>query len=103
MVISSPHARAAAAAAQGVRGPARDPAPAIGYAGAADLGIKLAAVLDVAEPDETVLLIHAADGCDAVVLHTTAALEAGRAPSRSPSSSRRPVTSATRRSSPGAG
>ncbi|HEV3053342.1 MAG TPA: OB-fold domain-containing protein [Solirubrobacteraceae bacterium] len=79
VVISSPHARSAAAAAKEFPGRIETPVPAIGYAGAADLGVKLAAVLDVAEPDETVLLIHAADGCDAVVLRTTAALRDGRA------------------------
>lgn len=79
VVVSSPHARATAAAIKEFPGRIETPTPAVGYAGAADLGVKLAAVLDVAEPDETVLLIHAADGCDAVVLRTTPALAEGRA------------------------
>jgi hydroxymethylglutaryl-CoA synthase len=79
VVISSPHARAAAAAAKAFPGRIETTAPHVGYAGAADLGIKLAAALDDAQPDETLLLIHAADGCDAVVMRTTSALASGRA------------------------
>jgi len=79
VVISSPHSRAAVAAAKAFPPRIETTAPGVGYAGAADLGIKLAAELDEAGPDETLLLIHAADGCDAVVLRTTSALPAGRA------------------------
>ncbi|WP_064444733.1 OB-fold domain-containing protein [Rhodococcus sp. YH3-3] len=43
----------------------------IGYAGAAGLGLALADVLDRAEPGQSILLISAADGADALVLHTT--------------------------------
>lgn len=43
----------------------------IGHAGAADPGLALAAVLDVAGPGETVLVLSAADGCDALVFRTT--------------------------------
>jgi len=46
----------------------------IGHAGAADAGLALAAALDVAQPGETILLISAADGCDALLLRTTDAL-----------------------------
>jgi len=71
VVISSPHARTAAATAKSY--PARlatEPAP-LGFSGAADLGIGLANALDQAGPGETILLISAADGCDATVLRTT--------------------------------
>jgi uncharacterized OB-fold protein len=51
----------------------------VGYAGAADLGLRLAAVLDRAGGGETILLVSAADGCDAIVLRTTAALAGRRA------------------------
>ena len=44
----------------------------VGHAGAADLGIALANVLDVAQPDETILVISAADGADAIALRVTA-------------------------------
>ncbi|ANQ75863.1 MULTISPECIES: OB-fold domain-containing protein [Rhodococcus] len=43
----------------------------IGYAGAAGLGLALADVLDRAEPGQSILLISAADGADALVLRTT--------------------------------
>lgn len=43
----------------------------IGYAGTAGLGLALAEVLDRAEPGQTILLLSAADGADALVLHTT--------------------------------
>jgi 3-hydroxy-3-methylglutaryl CoA synthase len=46
----------------------------VGFSGAADAGIALASVLDVAEPDETILVVSAFDGCDAVLLRTTAEL-----------------------------
>lgn len=49
-----------------------------GFSGTADAGIGLAAVLDVAEPNETILVISAFDGCDAVLLRTTAELPGNR-------------------------
>jgi uncharacterized OB-fold protein len=52
---------------------------AFGYAGAADVGLRLAAVLDRAEPEQTILVISAADGCDAFVLRTTAAVAGPKA------------------------
>jgi 3-hydroxy-3-methylglutaryl CoA synthase/uncharacterized OB-fold protein len=75
VIVSSPHARAAAAAVKQFPGRLETVFPAIGYAGAADIGLKLCAALDQAAPEETILLISAADGCDAIVLRTTAALE----------------------------
>jgi uncharacterized OB-fold protein/3-oxoacyl-[acyl-carrier-protein] synthase III len=50
----------------------------IGFSGVADAGIALAAVLDVAEPEETILVVSAVDGCDAVLLRTTAHLPLAR-------------------------
>jgi 3-hydroxy-3-methylglutaryl CoA synthase/uncharacterized OB-fold protein len=50
----------------------------LGNTGSAHLGLMLAHVLDEAGPDETVLAVHLADGADAVVLRTTAALSAHR-------------------------
>lgn len=78
VVVSSPHARTAAQVAK--RFPGRTPAAplAIGYCGAADPGLRLAAVLDRAGPGETILLIVAADGADASVLRTTDAIATGR-------------------------
>ncbi len=43
----------------------------IGHAGAADVGLGLVAALDRAAPGESILLVSAADGCDAVLLRTT--------------------------------
>ena len=52
----------------------------VGHAGAADAGVALAAVLDHAEPGQTILVLSAADGCDALVLRTTGELPARRQP-----------------------
>jgi uncharacterized OB-fold protein len=52
--------------------------PEIGYSGTADPGVRLAAVLDRAQPGETILLLVAADGCDATLLRTTETLPASR-------------------------
>jgi hydroxymethylglutaryl-CoA synthase len=79
VIISSSHPRAATAAAKQFPAKTETVVPASGYAGAADLGIKLAAALDQAAPGETILLISAADGADAVVLRTTHALTQHRA------------------------
>ncbi|WP_326639397.1 OB-fold domain-containing protein [Streptosporangium sp. NBC_01755] len=59
--------------------PARVPAGRTpGHAGAADVGLSLAEVLDRAAPGETVLLLAAVDGCDALVLRATDRIEGGR-------------------------
>jgi hydroxymethylglutaryl-CoA synthase len=50
----------------------------VGFSGVADAGIALASVFDVAEPDDTILVISAFDGCDAVLLRTTAHLPLAR-------------------------
>lgn len=50
----------------------------LGHSGAADIGLGLAGVLDHARPGETILLLSAADGCDAIVLRTTGRLEGNR-------------------------
>jgi len=67
VVISSPHARAAATAAREL-GNGNVVALGVGYAGAPDLGLRLAAALDQAEPGQTILVVSAVDGCDAAVL-----------------------------------
>ncbi|MDT5264135.1 MAG: hypothetical protein QOI90_761 [Mycobacterium sp.] len=50
----------------------------VGFSGVADAGIALASVLDVAEPGETILVVSAFDGCDAVLLRTTTQLPLAR-------------------------
>jgi hydroxymethylglutaryl-CoA synthase len=93
VVVSSPHARARTAARRRLAALVAEPAlvgvgaapapvapdPGVGYAGAADLGVALADVLDRARPGETILAVSAADGCDALVLRTTDALPERRA------------------------
>ncbi|HEY1591521.1 MAG TPA: OB-fold domain-containing protein [Solirubrobacteraceae bacterium] len=80
VVLSSPHARVAVTARKQL---GAGPGPAgLGYAGAADLGLRLAATLDHARPGETVLSVSAADGCDAAVLRVTDRIgDARRGPS----------------------
>lgn len=79
VIVSSPHTRSAGAAAKKYAGTVPSQEGALGYAGAADAGLKLAAVLDRAGANETILLIAAADGCDATVLRTTERLPQNRA------------------------
>ncbi|TMM05694.1 MAG: hydroxymethylglutaryl-CoA synthase [Actinobacteria bacterium] len=79
VIVSSPHARAAKMAAKQFPGRVPEEIPPIGYAGAADVGIRLAAVLDRAGPGESILVVSAVDGCDAMLLRTTPALERRRA------------------------
>ena len=50
----------------------------IGNAGSAGWGIALADVLDRAEPDQTILVVALADGADAFIMRTSAALTAYR-------------------------
>jgi hydroxymethylglutaryl-CoA synthase len=79
VIVSSAHARTAAAAANAFPGRLPAQPPATGYAGAADLGLQLAAVLDRAAPGETILAISAADGCDAFVLKVTGSMAGPKA------------------------
>lgn len=67
LVVSSPHARTAATAAREL-GNAKASSLAVGYAGAADVGLRLAAALDQATPGQTILVVSAVDGCDAALL-----------------------------------
>lgn len=50
----------------------------IGHAGTADIGLALASVLDRAGAGETILVVSAADGCDAFVFRTTDRIVDGR-------------------------
>lgn len=77
-VLSSPHPLVAKSAATTVCG--RVPAGLVlGRSGAADLGLRLADVLDRAQEGETILVVSAADGCDAFVLRVTGKLAERRA------------------------
>lgn len=79
VIVSCPHIRAGIAAQKRLAATHVEDAPAIGYSGAADPGVRLANVLDRAQPGETILLVVAADGCDATVLRATDAITDGRA------------------------
>jgi len=74
VVVSSAHSRAAAAAIKQFPAKLETAGAPLGYAGAADLGIGLANALDQAAVGETILLLSASDGCDAIVLQTTPGL-----------------------------
>jgi hydroxymethylglutaryl-CoA synthase len=78
VVVAGLHQRAAKAAAKtiGARPDtyADDLSAEIGNPGAAQAGVVLADVLDRAQPDQTILVVSMADGCDAWLLRTTAAI-----------------------------
>jgi 3-hydroxy-3-methylglutaryl CoA synthase/uncharacterized OB-fold protein len=76
VVVSSPHARTAASVT--AKYGAQDVLP-LGHAGAADLGLRLADVLDRAAPNQTILTISAVDGADATVWRTTERVGSARA------------------------
>jgi 3-hydroxy-3-methylglutaryl CoA synthase/uncharacterized OB-fold protein len=80
VVVSSPHARAASAAVKEFAGRVPAEPPATGYAGTADPGLQLISALDRSEPGDTILVLVAADGCDALVLRTTERITAARSP-----------------------
>lgn len=79
VLVSASHRRVVASGRK-VLGAASEAFPdaEIGYAGTADVGLQLAATLGIAGPDETILVIAAADGVDALVFRTTDALAAFR-------------------------
>jgi 3-hydroxy-3-methylglutaryl CoA synthase/uncharacterized OB-fold protein len=75
VVIASPHARAARTASKAFDSAAVDDLePRTGNLGAAQAGLQLADVLDRARPGETILVLSAADGADALVLRVTDAI-----------------------------
>lgn len=78
VVLVSPNLAVAKRAAFALPGKLSTANSPIGHAGAADIGVALAATLDIAEPGETVLLVSAADGCDAWVLRVTDRISEGR-------------------------
>lgn len=79
VVVSCPNPRAAAAAAKELAGGAAPPPPLpFAHAGAADLGLRLADALDRARPGQSVLVLSAVDGCDALVLAVGEGIAAAR-------------------------
>lgn len=71
VVVVSPNSGVSKRAAKFLPGVIGTTGSPIGYAGGAGLGLALADVLDRAEPGQSILLISAADGADALVLRTT--------------------------------
>lgn len=74
VVVTSPNPAIGKRAGTLVKGALTTRTAPVGFCGAADAAVALSAVLDEAGPDETVLVLSAADGCDALVLRTTALL-----------------------------
>ncbi|MCU1647668.1 MAG: hypothetical protein JWN03_7943 [Nocardia sp.] len=78
IVLVSPNLAVAKRAAFALSGKLTTTNSPIGHAGAADIGVALATALDIAAPGETVLVVSAADGCDAWVLRATDRIGGGR-------------------------
>lgn len=74
VIVSVPHARAAAAVRRAFSAEqlAAGDIPGLGYAGAADFALRLTAALDAAAPTQTILVLSAADGADAFVFRIAA-------------------------------
>lgn len=79
VVLTSGNAAVVKRAGSLVKGVLSTSGSPIGFSGAADPLLGLAAVLDVAGPGETVLVLSAVDGCDALLLRTTDLLPEQRA------------------------
>jgi hydroxymethylglutaryl-CoA synthase len=81
-VVTGLHVRAvkAATAGLGVRDGVMTPdlTASLGNLGAAHAGVALADVLERAEPDQVIVILSLADGADALVFRTTAALTAAQ-------------------------
>lgn len=78
VIVSCAHQRAAQTAQKRISSTHAEQPPPIGYAGTADPGVRLAAVLDRAAPGETVLLVVASDGADAIVLRIGEGIDGAR-------------------------
>ncbi len=79
VIVAGPHARACrqvgAKLGAGTGGLADDLSSTVGNTGAAQAGLALAAVLDVATPGEVIALVSVADGADVMFFRTTDAIE----------------------------
>ena len=71
VVLVSPNSGVVKQGPKAVTGTVSTTVSPVGHAGTADAGLGLADALDRAAPGETILVLSAADGCDAVLLRTT--------------------------------
>lgn len=78
VVLVSPNSAIIKQAARLVSGKNSTVVPLAGYSGTADVGLALAKVLDEAGSGETILVISAADGADALLFRTTPLLPTHR-------------------------
>lgn len=78
VVLACPNAGVLKRAGSLVKGNKGVTTPIAGFGGSADAMIALCAAFDVAGPDETILVLSATDGCDALVLRTTDSLPRAR-------------------------
>lgn len=78
VVVACPNTAVIKRASSLVKGQKSVTTSPVGHTGAADPLIALAGILDVAEPGDSILLLSAVDGCDAVVLRATDELPARR-------------------------
>lgn len=78
VVLSCPNTAIVKRASTLVKGRKTVNTSPIGFAGACEPAITLCNVLDVAAPGETILVLSAADGCDAVLWRTTEELPRAR-------------------------
>lgn len=78
VVVACPNSSVVKRASTLVKGQRSVTTSPLGHSGAADPLIALAGVLDVAGPNETILVLAATDGCDALLLRTTDRLPACR-------------------------
>jgi len=74
VALACPNPAVVKRAATLVKGQKSVVTPPIGFSGSADATLALCSVLDNAEPGDTVLLLSATDGCDALVLRVCPAL-----------------------------
>src|SRR6185436_16641406 len=81
-IVAGPHSRASrrvASAVGAAKGTvADDLAASVGNTGTAHAGLMLADALDRAKPDELIAVVSLADGCDVLILRTTAAIASRR-------------------------
>lgn len=80
VVLACPNSGIVKRAATLVKGEKSVVTSPIGFSGACDAALTLCTVLDTAAAGESVLVLSAVDGCDAMLLRTTAALPATRQP-----------------------